>query len=304
LVGEDSGRGLNGVIVLAIPPFSPNPLQDLSDMLAFDFMRNAFVAGGCVALAAGLVGYFVVLRNQVFTGDALGHVAFTGGLGGLLLGAPLLASVFGTTVGAAVAIGSLGGRGRGRDVVIGTIFAWVLCLGVLFLSIYTTSRSAASGIVGVTVLFGSILTMQGTQAAIAALAGILTSVALVVISRPLLFASIDPEVAAARAVPVRLVTLAFLVLVGATVAEAVQAVGALLIFGLLVTPAAIAQNLTASPYAGMLFSALLAMAFVWAGLVLGFYIPIPVSFLIVAISFASFVISTASVGLIKGRPAP
>ena len=261
-------------------------------MLAADFMRNAFSAGGCIALAAGLVGYFVVLRNQVFTSDALGHVAFTGGLGGVLLGAPLLLAVFSSTVGGALAIGSLGGRGRGRDVAIGTVFAWVLGLGVLFLSLYTTSRSAGAGNLGISVLFGSILSLQAQPAAIASIAGIATSLGLLAISRPLLFASVDPDVATARAVPVRLVTLAFLVLVGLTVAESVQAVGALLIFGLLVTPAAIAQNATVNPFAGMALSALLAVIFVWVGLGLSFYISYPPSFFIIAVSFATYVAAT------------
>lgn len=273
--------------------FSPNLLQDLTDMLAFDFMRNAFLAGGCIALSAGLVGYFVVLRNQVFTSDALGHVAFTGGLGGLLAGLPLVVAVFGSTVAGALAIGSLGGRVRGRDVAIGTVFAWVLGLGVLFLSLYTSGHSSVSGAVGLTVLFGSVLTLQPEQATIASAAGIGTSLALLVICRPLLFASVDPEVAAARAVPVRLVTAVFLVVVGLTVAEAVQAVGALLILGLLVTPASIAQNVTARPYAGMLLSALLGVSFVWIGLALAFYIPYPASFLIIAPSFAAYLVSTA-----------
>ena len=284
--------------VLAATPFSLNLIRDISDMLGTDFMPSAFMAGGCIALAAGLVGYFVVLRNQVFTSDALGHVAFTGGLGGVLVGVPLILAVFGSTIGGALAIGSLGGRGRGRDVAIGTVFAWVLGLGVLFLSIYTTARSAGIGILGVGVLFGSILSLQPQQTAIASIAGIATSVALLAISRPLLFASVDLDVATARAVPVRLVTMAFLILVGLTVAEAVQAVGALLIFGLLVTPAAIAQDLTANPYAGMVLSAVLAVAFVWAGLVLAFYISYPASFFIIAISFATYVLTAVATHLL------
>jgi zinc/manganese transport system permease protein len=272
--------------------FSANLVRDVTDMLATDFMPRAFLAGGCIAVAAGLVGYFVVLRNQVFSSDALGHVAFTGGLGGVLAGLPLVFAVFATTIGGSVAIGSLGGRGRGRDVAIGTAFAWVLGLGVLFLSIYTTSRSSAAGTLGVSVLFGSILSLQPPQAAIASVAAITTSLVLLAMARPLLFASVDVDVAAARAVPVRLVTLVFLVLVGLTVAEAVQAVGALLIFGLLVTPAAIAQNLTARPYLGMLLAAGLAVAFVFAGLTFAFYIAYPASFFIIAISSGAYVIST------------
>jgi len=142
--------------MFAATSFSFNPFQDVQAMLAYDFMRNAFLAGGCIALASGLVGYFVVLRNQVFTTDALGHVAFTGGLGGLLVGLDLLLGVFASCIAVALAIGTLGGRGRGRDVAIGTVFAWVLGVGVLFLSLYTSSLSGSAGVVGISVLFGSI----------------------------------------------------------------------------------------------------------------------------------------------------
>ena len=261
------------------------------DMFGLDFMRNAFVAGGCIALAAGLVGYFVVLRNQVFTSDALGHVAFTGSLGGLLAGLDLLVGVFGSCIGVALAIGTLGGRGRGRDVAIGTVFAWVLGLGVLFLSLYTTARSAGSGTVGISVLFGSILGLQPLQVTVASAAGIATCIVTLMIARPLLFMSVDPDVAIARGVPTRALTALFLVLVAVTVAESVQAVGALLIFGLMATPAAIAQNLTARPWIGMALSAAIALAVVWAGLVLSFYIAYPASFFITALAFAGYVAS-------------
>ena len=278
--------------MFAAAAFSLNPLEDLQALLAYEFMRNAFIAGGCIAGAAGLVGYFVVLRNQVFTTDALGHVAFTGGLGGLLIGLNLLVGVFGSCIAVALAIGSLGGRGRSRDVAIGTVFAWVLGLGVLFLSIFTSSRSGSAGNVGISVLFGSILGIQGTQAVVASVMGILTCVAAVAIARPLLFVSIDPDVATSRGVPVRAVNAVFLVLVAITVAESVQAVGALLVFGLMVTPAAVAQNLTNRPFAGMALSAAVAVLAVWLGLTLAFYIPYPATFFITALAFGSFVVST------------
>jgi zinc/manganese transport system permease protein len=260
-------------------------------MLALDFMRNAFLAGGCIALASGLVGYFVVLRNQVFTTDALGHVAFTGGLGGLLIGLDLLIGVFGSCIAVALAIGTLGGRGRGRDVAIGTVFAWVLGVGVLFLSLYTSSLSGRAGIVGISVLFGSIFGLQPAQTLVASLAGLATSGVLLVIARPLLFVSLDPEVAVSRGVPVRAMTAIFLILVAITVAEAVQAVGALLVFGLMVTPAAIAQNLTSRPYLALGLSAGLAAAVVWIGLTLAFYISYPASFFITALAFAGYLVS-------------
>jgi zinc/manganese transport system permease protein len=277
--------------MFAATSFSLNPFQDLQAMLAYDFMRTAFIAGGCIAAAAGLVGYFVVLRNQVFTTDALGHVAFTGGMGGLLVGLNLLVGVFGSCIAVALAIGSLGGRGRGRDVAIGTVFAWVLGLGLLFLSIFTSSHSASAGNTGISVLFGSILGMQPAQALIASGAGLVTCMALLVIARPLLFVSLDPEVATSRGVPIRMLTALFLILVAITVAESVQAVGALLVFALMVTPAAVAQNLTTSPYAGMALSAAVAVLAVWLGLTLAFYISYPVSFFITALAFGSFIVS-------------
>lgn len=266
--------------------FSVNPASDLQAMLAYEFMRNAFLAGGCIALAAGLVGYFVVLRNQVFTTDALGHVAFTGGLGGLLLGFDLLAGLFGSTIGVALLMGSLGGRSRARDVVIGTVFAWVLGLGVLFLSLYTAT--ANNSVVGISILFGSIFGLQTTQTLVASLVGLGAGAALLLVARPLLFVSLDPDVAVSRGVPVRLVVAVFLILVALTVAEAVQAVGALLVFGLMVTPAAVAQSLTSRPYLGLGLSALIALAGVWVGLTLAFWLPYPASFLIVSLVFAAW----------------
>jgi zinc/manganese transport system permease protein len=271
--------------------------------LSYDFMQYALLAGTFTALAAGCVGYFVVLRNEVFTSDALGHVAFTGGLGALVAGLQLLAGVFGSTIAVAVGMGTLGGRSRGRDVAIGTVFAWVLGLGVLFLSLYTSNHSAGGGTAGVSILFGSILGLQAPQATITAVAALITTVALFAIARPLMFMSIDPDVAAARGVPTTMVTVFFLVLLGATVAEAVQAVGALLIFGLMVTPAAIAQRATSRPYTAMLLSGALAVAFVWVGLALAFYLAYPASFFIVALAFGAYVVTIAVTSLVRAGAA-
>ena len=263
----------------------------MTDLFAPEFMRNAFLAGTCIALAAGTVGYFLVLRNQVFTTDALGHTAFTGSLGALVAGIDLLAGVFGSCIAVALAIGTFGGRGRGRDVAIGTVFAWVLGLGVLFLSLYTTNRSAASGGVGVSVLFGSILGLQHSQVVVGSIAGLVTCAVALLIARPLLFLSVDPDVAVARGVPTRALAALFLVLVAATVAESVQAVGALLVFALMVTPPAIAQNLSARPWLGIALSAAIAVAVLWAGLVLSFYVSLPVSFFVTALAFAAYLVS-------------
>lgn len=264
---------------------------------AYDFMQHALLAGTFTAVAAGLVGYFVVLRNEVFSSDALGHAAFTGGLGALVAGVQLLIGVFGATVAVALGMGSLGGRSRGRDVATGTVFAWVLGVGVLLLSIYTSSGSAGGGTTGVAILFGSILGLQAAQAEITAAAAALTAGVLLLVSRPLMFMSIDPDVAAARGVPTALIGAIFLVLLGATVAESVQAVGALLILALLVTPPAIAQTMTSRPFTGLVLSAGLAVAFVWAGLVLAFYVPCPASFFITALAFAAYLMATAAARL-------
>lgn len=284
---------------LAISPATWDLAGDLRELLSYDFMRHAVLGGTCIALAAGLVGYFVVLRNQVFTSDALGHAAFTGGLGSAVLGLPLLVGVYAGTVGAALGMGSLGGRARARDVAVGTLFAWILGLGVLFLTLYTTARSGSNGVLGIAVLFGSILGLQAPQTAAAVVAGLATSAALLLVCRPLLFSSIDPDVAAARGIPTRVVSGVFMVLTAVTVAESVQAVGALLIFALMVTPAAVAQRLTARPYAAMTLSAALAIAFVWAGLALAFWTPYPASFYITALAFATFLAAT-----VARRPSP
>ena len=260
-------------------------------MLDLEFMRNGLVAGGCIAVAAGLVGYFVVLRNEVFTADALGHVAFTGVLGGVLAGLNLLLSAFASCVAIALAIGTLGGRGRGRDVAIGSLFAWVLGVGVLFLAVYTSSRSAAGGALGVTILFGSILSLQPYQVAGASIASCAVAAIVIAVARPLLFLSVDPDVAIARGVPSRLLNAVFLVLVAVTVALAVQAVGALLIFALLVTPAAAAQNFTSRTWRGLVLSAAIALGAVWVGLAISFYIAWPASFLITAVAFAVYLAS-------------
>jgi zinc/manganese transport system permease protein len=272
-----------------LPPFSLNLFADLRAMLGYDFMRNAFLAGTAVALVAGVAGYFVVLRQLAFAGDAMSHLAFTGALGAVLVNLNPLVGVFGLTALAGLAMGGLGERARGRDVAVGTVLAWTLGLGALFLSIYTTSASAGSSALGVKVLFGSLLGIQAGQAWLVALIAGGVLLALACIARPLLFASVDAEVARARGVPVRLLGAGFLVLLAVTVGACTQVVGALLIFALLVTPAAIARRLTTRPYWGMALAALLALAITWVGLTLAFFTPYPVSFLISALAFTGYV---------------
>ena len=267
-------------------------LDGVQAMLSHDFIRHAFVAGTGIAVASGLIGYVIVLRNQVFAGEALSHVAFAGTLAAFAVGIEPLAGLFGSTLAAAFAVAALGGSARGRDVVIGVVLAWLLGLGVLFLSLYTTSRSAANGAVGVNVLFGSIYGLSTRQALVALGVGVAASVALLVVVRPLLFASVDADIAAARGIPVRGLSMVFLALVGITVAEAVQAVGALLAIGLMVTPAAAVHRICPRPLPALGLSALVAVLCLYSGLVLSYVFQrVPPSFMVVALAFAVYVVS-------------
>jgi zinc/manganese transport system permease protein len=259
------------------------------------FLLHAVLAGTAIAAAAGLVGYFVVLRAQVFTGDALSHVAFTGALAALALGIDLRFGLFTATIGVGVALGALGGRGRADDVAIGSVFAWILGLGVFFLTLFTTRNSAGNGNASVNVLFGSIFGLNLSQAVTAAIVAAVIVVAVLVIARPLLFASIDGAVAAARGIPVRLLGYGFLALVGAAAAEASQAVGSLLLLGLLAAPAGTAQRLTIRPYTALLLSPVLAMAEMWVGLALSYTVPaLPPSFAILAVATGGYALALLS----------
>jgi zinc/manganese transport system permease protein len=225
----------------------------------------------------------------VFTGDALSHVAFTGALAALALGYDLRLGLFAATIVIALLLGALGRRGRPDDVAIGSVFSWILGLGVFFLTLYTTSRSAVNGGAGVNVLFGSIFGLSAGQAVTAALIAVAICAAILIIARPLLFASVDEAVAAARGVPVRLLGFGFLALVGACAAVATQAVGSLLILGLLAAPAGAAQRLTDRPYRALALAAALAVAEMWTGLALSYTVPnLPPSFGILAAATAVY----------------
>lgn len=283
---------MNLVLVLAgmLPPLTRNLWQDLQTMWQYDFMRQALVAGTVLSLVAGLVGYFVVLRHQAFAGEALSDVAFTGALGGAALGLQPLVALLVTTIGVALAMGGLGERLRGRDVAIGTVLAWVLGLGALFLSLFTSAASGTgTGFSGVTVLFGNLLGISTAQTQIIALISGGVILVLLFIGRPLLFASLDPDVAAAQGVPVRLLGLCFMVLLAVTVSFATMAVGALLVFALLLLPAAIAHQVTSQPFLALAIAAGLAVAVTWLGITVGFYTSYPSSVCISLLAVAGYV---------------
>lgn len=261
-------------------------------MLAHEFFRNALLAGTLIALACGVVGYFVVLRAQVFAGDALSHVAFTGALAAAAAGIDTRIGLFVATIAVGLLLASIGRRSGGEDVTIGIAFAWVLGLGVLFLALFNTSSDAGNGLLGARALFGLIFGLDSSEARLAALIGLLIVAAILTMARPLLFASLDPHVAAARGVPVRALGLAFLALVGATAAEATQAVGALLLLGLLAAPAGAAHRLTANPYVALAVSAALAVAAMWIGLAFSYAVPsVPPSTAIVIVASVSYLLA-------------
>lgn len=236
-----------------------------------------------VAIITGIIGYFVVLRSQAFAGHALSHVGFAGATGATLLGLSSLSGMFVFTLLAALGMGALGKRLQGRDIETGMVLSFALGLGVLFLNLYTQYATQTVG-----VLFGSLWSVSHTDMLVTLFGGLMVLVILALIFRPLLFSSIDPEVAQARGVPVQTLAIVFLLLIAVTVSEAVQVVGVLLVFALLIVPAAIAQKLTNRPPVAVLLAVLLGLAFTWIGLLLGLLGHWPVGFYISALAAVSY----------------
>ena len=265
--------------------FGWNLIRDIQAQFQYAFMQHAYTAGAIVAIVAGVVGYFVVLRSLSFAGHALSHIGFAGATGAVALGVNPIDGLLVFTVGGAVGMGALGKRIYGRDVVIGIVLAWMLGLGVLFLSLYSGYATEAYAL-----LFGEILGISQTDVVVTLVAGVVTLAAIAIMFRPLLFASVDSDVAEARGVPVRLLSILFMVVLAISVSEAVQVVGVLLIFALLVTPPAIAERLTASPGKAIALSVLLALLFTWVGLFVSFYLPYPVSFFITTLAFVTYLV--------------
>src|ERR1700693_3569161 len=231
----------------------------------YDFMRTAFEESGVAAALAGTVGFFLVLRGQTFAGHALSHVGFTGATGAVLLGLPPLAGLVGFTVLAGFGMGLLGEKLSERDVAIGMMLSLALGLGLLFLHFFTSYASQAAAL-----LFGNVLGVDNQALASLAILAVVSLVALGFIARPLIFASLQSELAEARGVPLRFVSTAFLMIVGAAVAECAQIVGVLLVFTLMVGPAAAARNVSRRLGAAVVLSAALALFEAWGGLTLAF----------------------------------
>lgn len=278
--------------------FSWNLFADLGQMLSYEFMRNAFLAGAVVSVVAGIVGYFVILRRTAFAAHALSHVGFAGAAGAVVLSVNPVWGLLVFCLGGAAVMGALGQRIRERDTVIGIVLAFMLGLGVLFIALYNGYSTEAYSI-----LFGEILGISTGDVVLTVAIGVVAVAAIGAMYRPLLFASIDEEVAVARRVPVRALSVAFLLTLGLAVAVAVQVVGVLLIFSLLVTPAAVADRLTTRPAGAIAVSVVVALACTWLGLAIGYYFSYPVSFFITSLAFFAYVVTRLSTGIARrSRP--
>ena len=261
-------------------------------------MRTAFAAGGIVAIVAGAVGYFLVLRNLTFAGHALSHVGFAGATASILIGVNPLWGLLAFTLAAGVAMGLLGERLRGRDIAVGIILSLALGLGVLFLYLYTTHATQATAL-----LFGNVLGVSvDTLWDLLALGGVCL-LALALISRPLLFTTLEPELAEAKGVSLRLISDLFLAIVAVAVAEAAQVVGVLLVFALMVGPAAASLRLTSRLGWGVGLSVLLALLETWLGIALAYVTDLPTSFWIVLLSCLVYFCSLVRPSRLRRVPA-
>ena len=252
-------------------------------MFEYDFMRTAFAASGVAAVLAGTVGFFLVLRGQTFAGHALSHVGFAGATGAVLFGLSPLAGLVGFTFVAGIGMGLFGENLAHRDVAIGMMLSLSLGLGLLFLHFYTAAATQAAAL-----LFGNVLGVDSSALITLVVLAVLSLAALALIGRPLVFASLQADLAEARGVPLRFVSAAFLAIVAVAVGECAQIVGILLVFTLMVGPAAAAMNLTRGLRLAVALSAALAIAEAWGGLTLAFYTDWPTSFWITALSGAVF----------------
>jgi zinc/manganese transport system permease protein len=260
-------------------------------MFGHEFVRNAYLAGT-----------FIVLRGQVFAGDALSHVAFVGAIGAAVIGIDERVGLFVLTLALAGAMGALGPRAQADDVAIGTVFAWILGLGVLLLAVLATSAQASTGITTANTLFGSIYSLSASASAIAAAIALAVTALVAVAARPLLLSTLDPELAVLRGIPVRLLGLGFLGALAIVTAESTQAVGALLLLGLIAAPAGAANSLTSRPYLGLALSGAIAVGAMWGGLALSYAVTaLPPSSAIIGLAAAAYAAAAGNARL-PGSP--
>jgi len=277
-----------------------NSVRDLQQLVSYPFMVNALEAGTIVAVMAGVIGWFMVLRRQTFAGHTLSIIAFPGAAAASLAGAPIAAGYFGFCGVGALMLGAIAGSRRSlsaESAAIGSLQALALALGFLFVSLYHGVLNGLDSL-----LFGTFLGITRNQVVVllvvAAAAVILVGVA----ARPLIFASVDFDVARATGVPVVALGFGFLLVLGLSVAETSQITGALLVFALLVTPAATAHRITSRPALGIALSVAIALAVTWVGLALAYFSIYPVGFYVTSLSFAVYLIVRISRRLAGREP--
>lgn len=270
--------------------------SDIQQLLSYHFMLNALRAGTIVAIVCGAMGYFMVLRRQSFVGHTLAVIGFPGAAAATWLGISTAFGYYGFCIAGALVIAALPGAGRSgtgvggagdESAVVGTVQGFALACGFLFVSLY---KGFLSGLTNL--LFGTITGVSDSQVIILLISGFACLALLAAFARPLLFASVDPAVARARGVPVRAISTGFLVLLGVTAAGASQITGSLLVFALLVAPAATAARITARPFAGLALSAVLAVVITWLGEALAFFTPYPIGFWVTTLAFGSYVLAS------------
>jgi len=265
-----------------------DPLADLEQLFSYPFMVNALEAGTIVAVLAGVTGWFMVLRRQTFAGHTLSLVAFPGAAAASLAGLPVAVGYFAFCALAALAFAGVGGQRKSlsaESAAIGSIQALALGLGFLFVSLYHGLLTGLDSL-----LFGTFLGITETQVLALLVVAAVSLLLLALAARPLLFASVDADVARASGVPTRLLGLGFLLVLGLSVAETSQITGALLVFALLVTPAATARELTLRPLLGVALSVTIALAVTWLGLALAYFSIYPVGFYVTTLSFGLYVV--------------
>lgn len=266
--------------------FSPNLIADLQQIWYYQFMQNAYEAGTLVAIVGGIVGYFVVLRRSTFVAHAFSEIGFAGAAGAILLGIPAIAGmILGSSVGG-TGIALLSRRSSHRDVYIGIVLAFALGLGLLFISLYSGGYANEA----ISILFGVILGVRSSDVLLTLILSVLILLGVGIVYRPLLFSSLDEQVAEAKGLPTLFLGIVFLFLVALSVSISIQVTGVLLIFSLMVTPAATAQHLASKPRNVIVISVVISLAATWTGLFVAFYTPYPVSFFITAIVFGLYIL--------------
>jgi zinc/manganese transport system permease protein len=266
-----------------------NPVDDVHSLFTYPFMVHALAAGTIVAVMAGIVGWFMVLRRQTFAGHTLSITAFTGASAASLAGVPVVIGYFGVCGAGALALAAAAGTRRGlgsESAATGSVQALALALGFLFVSLYHGILDGLDSL-----LFGTFLGITSSQVLVLLVVAVAAITVVGIAGRPLLFASVDPDVARARGVPVQLLGLGFLLVLGLSVAETSQITGALLVFSLLVAPAAAAQRITSRPLLGIALSVALALAVTWIGLALAYFSIYPVGFYITSLAFTAYVLA-------------